>query len=244
MSHGRDDWLLLLCSRGVGCSSCVVVFVHEDEDASGSGMCSCVGRCAAFAFVCMLAKKMKHAAAARAAANIEEYVHDSLFVVAGGFVSDLLLTSAALASVGINMKMRWHAAAASAAAPSDRYVHDSLFVNAGVLVSVLLMTPAAFAFVGISVKMLLHAVAALAAAPRDLHVSEFLFATVGLCHVLAFCWNILDWPSRALGAFLCSGFAMLELLLHGLFPVRVRNKAVHSARKKVMTVSHRLPLRL
>ena len=155
---------------------------------------------AAFAFVGMFAKKMKRAAAAKAAANIEEYVPESLFAVAGGLVSDLLLTSAALASVGINKKMRWHAAAASAAAPSDRYVHDSLFVNAGVLVSVLLMTPAAFAFVGISVKMLLHAAAALAAAPGDLHVSEFLFAIVGLCHVLALCWNILDWPSRVLGA--------------------------------------------
>ena len=112
--------------------------------------------------------------------------------VAGGFMSDLLLTSAAL---GINTKMRWHAAAASAAAPSDRYVHDSLFVNAGVLVSVLLMTPAA-AFVGISANMPPHAVAA----PGDLHVSEFLSAIVGLYHVLVLCWNILDWPSRALGA--------------------------------------------
>ena len=96
--------------------------------------------------------------------------------------------------------MRWHAAAASAAAPRDRYIHDSLFVNAGVLVSLLLMTPAAFAFVGISVKMLWHAAAALAAAPGDLHVSEFLFAVVGLCHVLAFCWNNLHWQSCALGA--------------------------------------------
>ena len=60
--------------------------------------------------------KMKmQAAAACAAANIEKYVPDSLCVVAGGLVSDLLLTSAALASVGIKMKTRWHAAAASAA---------------------------------------------------------------------------------------------------------------------------------
>ena len=41
--------------------------------------------------------------------------------------------------------------------------------------------------------MLLHAAAALAVASGDLHVPEFLFA-------LAFCWTILDWPSRALGA--------------------------------------------
>ena len=101
--------------------------------------------------------------------------------------------------MGINKKRRWPAAAASAAAPNDRYVLDFLFVVAGVLVSLLLMTPAA-AFVGIRVKMLLHAVAALAAASGDSHVSEFLFAIVGLCHLLVICWNILDWPSCALGA--------------------------------------------
>ena len=54
--------------------------------------------------------------------------------------------------------------------------------------------------VGINVKMLLHATAALAAAPGDLHVPETLFAIVGNCHVFAFCWTILDWPYRALGA--------------------------------------------
>ena len=48
--------------------------------------------------------------------------------------------------------------------------------------------------------MLLHAAAALAAAPGDLHVPEILFAPVGPCHVFAFFWRILDWPSRALGA--------------------------------------------
>ena len=45
--------------------------------------------------------------AATAAANIEEYGPASLFVVDGDFTSDLLLTSAALASVGINMKRRF-----------------------------------------------------------------------------------------------------------------------------------------
>ena len=120
---------------------------------------------AARAFVGLLAQMMRHAAAAKAAANSEGYVHDSLFVIAGGLVSDLLLTSAALACVGIKMKMMWHAAAALAAAFSER------------------------------------SNAALAAAPPgDLHVPEILFAIVGNCHVFAFCWTILDWPSRALGA--------------------------------------------
>ena len=31
-------------------------------------------------------------------------------------------------------------------------------------------------------------------------MSEFLFAIVGPCHVFAFSWTILDWPSRDLGA--------------------------------------------
>ena len=106
---------------------------------------------AARAFVGLLAQTMRHAAAAKAAANIEGYVQDSLFVIAGGLVSDLFLTSAARACVGINMKMMSQAAAASAAAFSERYVHDSLFVIAGGLVYGLLLTSAALALVGINV---------------------------------------------------------------------------------------------
>ena len=71
---------------------------------------------------------MWRAAAANAAANSEGYVHDSLFVIAG-VLSELLLTLAALAYVGINVKMMWHAAAAKAAAPGDWNVPETLFAT-------------------------------------------------------------------------------------------------------------------
>ena len=151
------------------------------------------------------------AAVPPAAANVENNVPASLFVVDGIFTTALLLASAALASVGINMKRKWHAVAASAAAPDDRNAHDCLFVSSSVFESFLLIKLAA-AFVGISVKMFMRAVAAPAAAWGVLHVSEVLFAIAGLCHVIVICWNmtglchmigicwnILDWPCCALG---------------------------------------------
>ena len=115
--------------------------------------------------------------------------------IEGEHASGALLTSAARAFVGLLAQMMKHTAAAKAAANSEGYVQDSLFVIAGVLVSVLQTTPTAIAFVGINVKMILHAAAAL-----DLHVPEIVFAIVGNCHVFAFCWTILDWSCRALGA--------------------------------------------
>ena len=70
-------------------------------------------------------------AAAKAAVNSEGYVQDSLFVIAGGLVSDLLLTSAAFAFVGINVKMLLHAAAALAPAPGDLHVPEILSAIVG-----------------------------------------------------------------------------------------------------------------
>ena len=115
-------------------------------------------------------------------------------------VSELLLTPAALAYVGVNVKMMWHAAAAKAAANSEGYVHDSLLVIAGVLVSELFLTPAALASVGINVKMIWHAAAAMTAAPGDWNVPETLFAIVDNSHVFVSRWTILELPCCAFGA--------------------------------------------
>ena len=226
-----DDGLLLWCTHYDGHCSCVVVLVHAVEDASGSGRCSCVQRCAhvcdssGTSSCCVCWYACPEDDARRQPPTSRKTCLLLSFVVDGDFTSGLLLASAALASVGINMKRRWPAVAASAAAPDDRYVHDCLFVSSGVLVSLLLMTPAA-AFVGISVKMHMYAVAASAAASGDVRVSEVLFAIVGLCHVLVICWNILVWPSCASG--------VLEMRLSRcsctVCSVRVRNKAIHSAK--------------
>ena len=155
-------------------------------------------------------------------------------------MSEVLLTSAACAFVGLLAQMMTHAAAAKGATNCEGYVQDSLFVIAGGFVSDLLLTSAGHACVGINMKMMWHAAAALEAAPGDLHVPEILFAIVGNCHVFAFCWT----GHLVLLVLLLPEFAILELLLNDLFQVRVRNKAVHSAKKKVMILSCRLPLRL
>ena len=69
--------------QAAACAAAIDEGVHVSEFLLAS---------AALAFVGLLAKVMRHAAAAEAAANSEGYVHDSLLVIAGVLVSELLLT--------------------------------------------------------------------------------------------------------------------------------------------------------
>ena len=131
------------------------------------------------------------AAAVAAAAKDENYVPCFLFVVGGIFTIAFLLTSAALASEGINERMEKQAVAAPAAAPVSKNAHDCSFVSAGVLELSFLFKPAA-AFGGLFVKIFKHAVAASAAAWTLLHVfgSRLPLLVSATCSCLAGRWLV------------------------------------------------------